>query len=117
MTAYRHGIIEPDEKKMFYPDTPITRQDIVYYSSRAMKAAGLSLEQPPLYILYEFNDYRDIAPYAQSAFAAMKYAGIINRIGNNKLGPSAPQPERKRQQLQDASGMTATVLLQQITGR
>jgi hypothetical protein len=89
MTAYRHGIIEPDEKKMFYPDTPITRQDIVYYSSRAMKAAGLSLEQPPLYILYEFNDYRDIAPYAQSAFAAMKYAGIINGIGNNKLGPSA----------------------------
>jgi hypothetical protein len=54
-----------------------------------MKAAGLSLEQPPLYILYEFNDYRDIAPYAQSAFAAMKYAGIINGIGNNKLGPSA----------------------------
>jgi len=89
MTAYRHGIIEPDEKKMFYPNTPITRQDIVYYSSRAMKAAGLSLEQPPLYILYEFDDYRDIAPYAQSAFAAMKYAGIINGIGSNKLGPSA----------------------------
>ncbi|HEY8500179.1 MAG TPA: S-layer homology domain-containing protein, partial [Clostridia bacterium] len=89
MTAYRHGIIEPDENNRFYPDTPITRQDIVYYSSRAMKAADLSLEQPPLYILYEFDDYRDIAPYAQSAFAAMKYAGIINGIGNNKLGPSA----------------------------
>lgn len=89
MTAYRYGIIEPDENMRFYPNTPITRQDIVYYSSRAMKAADLSLEQPPLYILYEFDDYRDIAPYAQSAFAAMKYAGIINGIGNNKLGPSA----------------------------
>jgi len=54
-----------------------------------MKAADLSLEQPPLYILYEFDDYRDIAPYAQSAFAAMKYAGIINGIGSNKLGPTA----------------------------
>jgi hypothetical protein len=89
MTAYRHGIIEPDENMRFYPDTPITRQDIVYYSSRAMKVADLSLEQPPLYILYEFDDYREIAPYAQSAFAAMKYAGIINGIGNNKLGPAA----------------------------
>jgi hypothetical protein len=89
MTAYRRGIIEPDENRKFYPDTPITRQDIVYYSSRAMRAADLSLDQPPLYILYEFDDFRDIAPYAQSAFAAMKYAGIINGIGDNKLGPSA----------------------------
>ena len=69
----------------YYDNTP----DIIYYSSRAMKVADLSLEQPPLYILYEFDDYREIAPYAQSAFAAMKYAGIINGIGNNKLGPAA----------------------------
>lgn len=90
MTAYHNGIIEPDENGMFYPDTPITRQDIVYYSSRAIKCVGLSLDQPPLYILYKFTDYSQMAPYAQSAFASMHYAGIINGIGNNRLGPENP---------------------------
>lgn len=87
MTAYRYKIIEPDGNGMFYPDMPITRQDIVYYSSRAIKNAGLNMDQPPLYILYKFSDYDKIAPYAQSAFASMHYAGIINGIGGNKLGP------------------------------
>lgn len=90
MTAYRNDIIEPDKNGMFYPDMPITRQDIVYYSSRAIKSAGLSLEHPPLYILYKFTDYDEIAPYAQSAFATMHYAGIVNGIGGNKLGPENP---------------------------
>lgn len=87
MTAYRYKIIEPDKDGMFYPDMPITRQDIVYYSSRAIKSAGLTIEQPSLYILYKFTDYAEIDPYAQSAFAQMYFAGIINGIGNNKLGP------------------------------
>ena len=90
MTAYRYKIIEPDRDGMFYPDKPITRQDIVYYSSRAIKSAGLTLDQPPLYILHEFTDYAEIDPYAQSAFAAMYYSGVINGIGNNKLGPKNP---------------------------
>ncbi len=87
MTAYRNGIVEPDANGLFHPDAPIARQDIVYYASLTMKAAGLSLEQPPLYTIYSFSDYREITPYAQSAFAAMKYAGIINGIGNDRLGP------------------------------
>lgn len=87
MTAYRHKIVEPDENGLFHPNTPITRQDIVYYSLRAISAAGLNLEQPPLYVLYTFDDYYRISPYAQSAFAAMYKAGIINGIGNNLLGP------------------------------
>lgn len=90
ITAYRKGIFEPDKNGFFYPDTPITRQDIVYYTSRAVKAAGQSLEQPPLYILYRFTDYNQVAGYAQSAFAAMNYAGIINGIGDDKLGPLNP---------------------------
>jgi len=87
MTAYRYKIIEPDKDGMFYPNMPITRQDIVYYSSRAIKTAGHTLEQPPLYTLFKFTDYSEIDPYAQSAFAQMYFTGIINGIGNNKLGP------------------------------
>ncbi|HZK26998.1 MAG TPA: S-layer homology domain-containing protein [Thermoclostridium sp.] len=90
MTAYHQEIIEPDGSGMFYPDAPITRQDIVYYSARAIKCVGLSLDQPPLYTLYKFTDYNEMAPYAQSSFASMHYAGIINGIGNNKLGPENP---------------------------
>jgi fibronectin type 3 domain-containing protein len=90
MTAYRNGIVEPDENGLFRPDEPITRQDIVYFASRAVKAAGFDLEQPPLYVLYKFRDYDQIAGYAQSAFAAMNYAGVINGIGENKLGPINP---------------------------
>jgi len=89
MTAYRHKIAEPDENGLFHPNTPITRQDIVYYSSRAISAAGLNLGQPSLNILYGFSDYNRISPYAQSAFAAMYEAGIINGIGNNMLGPES----------------------------
>lgn len=87
MTAYRYKIIEPDKEGMFYPNMPITRQDIVYYSSRAIKNAGLSLDQPPLYTLHKFSDYTEIDPYAQSAFAQMHFAGVINGMGNNRLGP------------------------------
>lgn len=87
MTAYRYKIIEPDSSGRFYPDKPITRQDIVYYSSRAIKTASLTLDQPPLYVLYKFTDYAEIDPYAQSAFALMHYSGIINGIGDNRLGP------------------------------
>ena len=90
MTAYRKGIVEPDENGLFRPNEPITRQDIVYYTVRAVKAAQYSLEQPPLYILYRFRDYDQVAGYAQSAFAAMNYAGIINGIGENRLGPLNP---------------------------
>lgn len=90
MTASRQGIIEPGENGLFRPNEPITRQDIVYYTARAVKAAEFSLEQPPLYILYKFRDYDQVAGYAQSAFAAMNYAGIINGIGENMLGPLNP---------------------------
>lgn len=90
MTAYRNGIVEPDESGLFHPNAPITRQDIVYYSARAMKATGLSLEQPPLYLLYRFRDFDQVAGYAQSAFAFMTYNGVINGIGENKLGPLYP---------------------------
>lgn len=90
MTAYRNEIVEPDENGLFRPNEPITRQDIVYYAARAVKAAQHSLEQPPLYILYKFNDYDEVAGYAQSAFAVMNYAGVINGIGDNKLGPLNP---------------------------
>ncbi|NLY18081.1 MAG: S-layer protein [Clostridiaceae bacterium] len=87
MTAYRHGIVEPDENGMFMPNMPITRQDIVYYSVKAIEAAGYKLEQPPLYILFQFKDYDQISPFAQSSFASLYYIGIINGIGNDKLGP------------------------------
>ena len=90
MTAYRNGIIEPDENGMFQPNTPITRQDIVYYTLRAINAAGYKFEQAPLYILYRFKDYDQISPYAQSSFAALNYAGIINGVGSDKLGPLYP---------------------------
>lgn len=90
MTAYRHGIVEPDENGMFMPNTPITRQDIVYYSVKAIEAAGNRLEQAPLYILYRFKDYDQISPFAQSSFAALYYAGIINGVGSDKLGPLYP---------------------------
>lgn len=90
MTAYRKGIVEPDENGFFNPNTPITRQDIVYYTNKAIEAAGYKLEQAPLYILYRFKDYDQVTPYAQSAFAALHYAGIINGVGNDKLGPSYP---------------------------
>ena len=90
MTAYRKGIIEPDENGLIRPNEPITRQDIVYYTCRAVKAAQFKLEQPPLYVIYKFIDYDQIAGYAQSAFAAMNYAGIINGIGENRLGPVNP---------------------------
>ncbi len=90
MTAYRSGIVEPDEDGLFHPETPISRQDIVFYSVRAIKAAGFTLEQPPLYLMYGFSDYNEISPYAQSSFAAMNHAGIINGIGNNRLGPLNP---------------------------
>lgn len=90
MTAYRQGIVEPDENGMFMPDTPITRQDIVYYTVKAIEAAGYKLEQAPLYILYRFKDYDQVSPFAQSSFAALYYAGIINGIGNDMLGPLYP---------------------------
>lgn len=90
MTACRYKIVEPDKNGMFYPDKPITRQDIVYYSSRAIKTAGLNLYQPPLYTLSEFTDYDEIEPYARSAFAQMYHAGIVNGTGNKRLGPKNP---------------------------
>ncbi len=86
MTANTLGIISADNG-YFYPNVPITREDIAVIIYKALKAVDKPLKGQDIHILDGYLDKDLITPYALPCFAALKGEGILSGRSNTMLAP------------------------------
>lgn len=67
----------------FYPESSITRQDLITLAYRAFLNKGYISETDDLSSLEAFADKGDVSDYAETAMASMVKAGIINGSDGN----------------------------------
>jgi len=87
MSAKAMGIITGDSSNRFYPDKPITREDIAVILARAGKAVGKPFNAYSNSVLEKFYDKNLISPYAIASIASLHGEGVINGKSENMLGP------------------------------
>jgi len=76
--AYFEGLVLGDEKGNFYPEAPITREDMTVILYRALKATeGGSVS---------FTDEAEISDYAKTAVEYFASNGIVNGLGDGRFG-------------------------------
>ncbi len=79
------GIVTGYADNTFKPDSPISRQEMMVLTTRAMKAAGKQTEGSVA--LDAYSDAAQIAEYAKASAAALVKAGIVNGK-NGKIAPA-----------------------------
>jgi len=87
MSAKAMGIINGDSSNRFYPDEPITREDIAVILVRAAKAAGKPFNGHSNSVLEKFHDKNLISSYAIASVATLHGEGVINGKSGNIIGP------------------------------
>ncbi|RAV05557.1 S-layer homology domain-containing protein [Paenibacillus sp. YN15] len=81
--AKKLGISEGADGDAFHPQAPITRQDLMVLSARALQQAHLIGKQSGgAAELAAFHDAADVASYASESIAAMVEAGIVTGRGD-----------------------------------
>jgi hypothetical protein len=84
-TARKLGIAQGMGNNEFYPDSTITRQDMMVLTARALKAAG-KIDMGVSTELSAFDDSSEIAEYAKESVGRVTADGIIKGSGN-KINP------------------------------
>ncbi|HHW00871.1 MAG TPA: hypothetical protein GXX36_15140 [Clostridiaceae bacterium] len=87
MSAKAMGITTGDSSNRFYPDEPITREDIAVILVRAGKAVGKPFNGHSNSVLEKFHDKNLISPYAIASVASLHGEGVINGKSGNMLAP------------------------------
>ncbi|RAV06462.1 S-layer homology domain-containing protein [Paenibacillus sp. YN15] len=83
--AKKLGIAQGGEDGSFHPQAPVTRQDMMALTVRAMKAAGITLSAAAG-ALDAFADKAEVADYARDAAAALVSAKLIDGY-NGQIHP------------------------------
>ncbi|WP_337103496.1 endo-1,4-beta-xylanase [Paenibacillus sp. YIM B09110] len=73
------GIAKGDGNGRFNPNAPITRQEMMVLTARALEAAGQRINSEGS--LASFSDAAEVADYARESAAALVASGIVNGIG------------------------------------
>ena len=87
MTAEYFGIISGDDNNRFYPDKPITRQEIALIIFKTLEVIGKPLNGHDNSVLEKFRDKDLISPYALSSMASLVGEGIMSGISANAIAP------------------------------
>ncbi len=87
MIAENLGVISGDANNRFYPDSPITREDISLMIFKALEASGRRYVVHDNSVLEKFIDKDQISPYAVSSMATLVGEGIIEGLQGNTVGP------------------------------
>lgn len=77
------GITDGIGNNQFLPKQPITRQDMMVLTARAMKAAGKALPKASAADLKSFSDSDQVSDYAKDSMAALVKAGFVQGDGAN----------------------------------
>lgn len=76
------GIAEGSGDNLFKPLEPITREDMMVLTARALKASGQQAAGGDTAVLQSFSDARKISPYASESVASLVKAGLIHGNGS-----------------------------------
>ena len=87
MTAEYFGIISSDDNNRFYPDKPITRQEIALIIFKTLEVVGKPLNGYDNSVLEKFRDKDLISPYALSSMASLVGDGIMSGISTSAIAP------------------------------
>jgi len=87
MTAKSLGIISGDEKNCFYPEDPITREDMAVIIAKTLKAVNKPLTGFSNSVLEKFRDKNMISPYALSSIASLHGEGIMLGKTSSTIAP------------------------------
>lgn len=79
------GVVNAIGDNQFYPEEPITRQDMMVMLHRLLTSVG---NLPPTGQSPVFQDQQDIADYAKTAVYVMTAAGIVTGY-DGKINPTA----------------------------
>ncbi len=86
-TAQSHEIINGDEAGNFNGEANVSRQDAAKILYGILKFRSQTLPAEREYS--GFNDYADIADYAQESIEALYRGGVINGMENGDFRPQA----------------------------
>jgi len=87
MTAKSLGIISGDEGDRFYPDKPITREDMAVIIAKTLKVVEKPLTGFGNSVLEKFLDKNMISPYALSSMASLHGEGIMAGKTTTSIAP------------------------------
>lgn len=87
MTAEYFGIISADAKNRYYPDRPITRQELALIIFKTLEVVGKPLNGYDNSVLEKFRDKDLISPYALSSMASLVGDGIMSGISTSAIAP------------------------------
>lgn len=85
--AADNGIVKGYEDGCFYPNRPITREQMVTMLYRYMQFKGLKVDASSE-DWKSFTDYAKVDSWAQDAMAWAVHNGVVNGIQNNQLAPT-----------------------------
>lgn len=71
------GIVEGDEYNQFHPQQPVTREDMMVLTDRALRAVNKQLTRADESILKSYTDKADISGYALESITALVGSGIV----------------------------------------
>jgi len=87
MTAKSLGIISGDNYNYFYPNKPITREDVAVIITRTLKVINKPLPGSSTDILAKFADKNLISSYAAPSMASLNSSNILNGRSETILAP------------------------------
>ncbi len=87
MIAENFGIISGDANNRFYPESPITREEIAVMIFKALQVSGRKFTVHDNSVLEEFIDKQNISPHAVSSMAVLAGEGIMEGLPGNTIGP------------------------------
>jgi hypothetical protein len=87
MTARSLGIISGDNYNYFYPNKPITREDVAVIITRTLKVINKPLPGSSTDILAKFADKNLISSYAAPSMASLNSSNILNGRSETILAP------------------------------
>lgn len=91
MIANKMGVISPNKNNYFYPNSLLSREDMVLFLSRALKAADKSLPPHDASILEEYADKNSLAKGVINYFSSVIGEKIM--IGKLKNGEHVIAPK------------------------
>lgn len=87
MIAENFGIVSGDGNNRFYPERPITREEIAVMVFRALQASRRKYNAHDNSVLEKFIDKNNISPGAVPAMAVLVGEGIMEGMQGSTLGP------------------------------
>ncbi len=87
MIAENLGVVSGDANNRFYPDSPITREDISLIIFKALEASDRKYTIHDSSVLEKFTDKENISPYAVASMASLVGEGIVEGVQGNAVGP------------------------------